>query len=111
MVPGSSYEVRMCDATGENCSDPLVVDTGKWGEVVAPFVSTPSPNFGDISAIKDKFQGSVAANHDIPRTDIAGPGGAGLPNTPDGKADFTDIPQGVAAFQGGSYPFTVPSCP
>ena len=109
--PAASYEVRMCDATGVICSTPLIVDTGPWGEVIAPYVSTPSPNFGDITAIKDKFQGATAATHDMPRTDIAGPGADGTDNTPDEKADFIDVPKALAAFQGGSYPFTLPSCP
>ena len=111
VVPNSEYEIRMCDDSGANCSGPLTVATGKWGEVVAPFVSTPSPNFGDVTAIKDKFQGETSASHDIPRTDLAGPGSVDAPNVPDEKADFTDVPQDLAAFQGGSFPYPVPACP
>jgi len=110
IVPGSSYEVRMCDAAGANCSDPLLIATGLWGDVASPFGGTSQPNFSDINAAVAKFQATVSAP-DTPRTDLTGPGSPGTPNVPNQDTDFADINAGVNAFQGGGYPFSVPECP
>ncbi len=110
IVPGASYEVRMCDTAGANCSDPLLVATGQWGDVVSPFGGTSQPNFSDINAVVAKFQSSASAP-DTPRPDLVGPGSPGAPNVPNQDTNFADINADVNAFQGGGYPFSVPACP
>ena len=106
IVPGATYEVRMCDATGATCSDPLTVATSKWGDVVAPFGGEAQPDFGDIGGIVDKFK-ILASAPDIVRTDLRGQSGRAV----DATADFADIGADVDAFKGFAYPFTVPACP
>ncbi len=110
IIPGSTYEVRMCDAAGANCSDPLAVSTGQWGDVVSPFGGMSQPNFSDINAAVAKFQTSLTAP-DTPRVDLVGPGAPGTPNTPNQDTNFADISADVGAFQGAAFPFDVPACP
>lgn len=65
ILPSSSYEIQMVDQScadlnDSNCySDPLIVTTGKWGDVSAPFAqNAPSqPNISDVLAIVDKWLG------------------------------------------------------
>jgi trimeric autotransporter adhesin len=109
IIPGSTYEVRICDADGIVCSDPLLVDTGKWGDVVTPF-GPSQPNFGDVSAILDGFRG-VATAPIVPRIDLIGSGSPGAPNEPNLLVNFGDVSASLDAFRGLSYPFTVPACP
>jgi len=103
VVPGSTYEIRMCDAVAGPCSDPVVVTTAKWGDVVAEYGGPSQPNFADIGAIVSKFQ-NVAAAPSIARTDL-------VPEVPNGVANFMDISAAVAGFTGFPYPFTAGSCP
>jgi len=110
IVPGSTCNVRMCDAGGGNCSDPLLVATGKWGDVVRPFGGGSQPNFGDVSSIVAKF-GNVASAPSTPRTDLVGPQGPGTPNTPNQGTNFSDVSNDVSAFSGFAYPYTVSACP
>jgi len=110
IVPGSTYNVRMCDAGGGNCSDPLLVATAKWGDVIRPFGGGSQPNFGDVSAIVAKF-GNVASAPSTPRTDVVGPQAPGTPNTPNQGTNFADVSNDVSAFSGFAYPYTVPACP
>ena len=110
IVPGSAYNVRMCDASGAVCSDPLLVGTGKWGDVIAAFGGGSQPNFGDVSAIVAKF-GNVASAPNTARTDLVGPQGPGTPNTPNQSTNFADVSNDVSAFSGFAYPYTVVSCP
>jgi len=109
VVPGSSYNVRMCDASGSNCSTPLRVDTGKWGDAIAPFGGGSQPSFADISAVVDKFR-NLASAPDTPRVDFVGAGSPGQPNTPNQMASFADVSAAVDAFRTYPYPFTVPAC-
>jgi len=109
IVPGAQYEIRHCINSGTLCSDPLLVSTGQWGDVVSPFGGTSQPNFSDINAIVAKFQVSSTAP-DIPRVDLAGPGATGVPNTPNAAANFLDISLDVGAFQSAAYPYTAPTC-
>jgi hypothetical protein len=110
VVPGSSYNVRMCDATGANCSDPLLVTTAKWGDVIRPFGGGAQPNFADINSIVQKFQ-NLATAPITPRADLVGTGNPGNPNTPNQAANFSDVSADVAAFGGFAYPYTVVACP
>ena len=110
IVPGSTYEVRMCDDAGNNCSDPLTVSTSKWGDVVAGFGGGSQPDFGDITALVDKFK-QLGGAKDMTRTDLRGGAGPGSPNTPDHVTNFSDISADVDAFKGFTYPFTIPTCP
>jgi len=110
VVPGSTYHVRMCDAGGSNCSAPLLVATGKWGDVIRGFGGGSQPNFGDINSIVQKF-GNLATAPSMPRADLVGVGNPGTPNTPNQVANFADVSNDVAAFGGFPYPFTVPTCP
>jgi murein DD-endopeptidase MepM/ murein hydrolase activator NlpD len=110
IVAGSAYEVRTCDVAGANCSGPLTVSTGKWGDVVSPFGGLSQPNFGDISAILDKFRG-VDFAPDTPRVDLVGTGSPGNPNIPNQIVNFSDVSAGLDAFRGIAFPYTVPACP
>jgi glucose/arabinose dehydrogenase len=109
IVPGSTYEVRMCDDV-ETCSDPIMVSTGSWGDVVAPFGGASQPNFGDVSAVVDKFRG-LASAPDITRSDLIGVGGQGGPNVPDQIVNFSDVSGVVDAFRASGFPYAVPPCP
>jgi len=110
IVPGSTYNVRICVVNGTNCSAPLLVATGKWGDVVRAFGGGFQPNFTDIFEVVDKFANSPGAP-DIPRVDLVGTGGPGQASTVNRVASFADISADVAAFQGFAYPHTVPACP
>jgi len=110
IVPGATYNVRMCDDTGGNCSPPILVGTGKWGDVIALFGGPTQPNFSDINSIVQKFQ-NLASAPSMPRADLVGVGNPGTPNTPNQVANFADISADVSAFTGFGYPFTVPDCP
>jgi len=110
VVPGSTYNVRMCDASGDDCSNPLLVATAKWGDVVRPFGGGSQPNFGDVNAIVQKFT-SLPSAPSMPRADLVGTQPPGTPNTPNQSANFADVSADVAAFSGFAYPYTVPACP
>jgi len=110
IVPGSTYNVRMCDVGGSNCSDPLLVATAKWGDVVRPFGGQSQPNFADVSSIVDKFR-NLSSAPDIPRVDLIGNGNQGQPDTPNQAANFADISADVDAFRGFAYGYAVPPCP
>jgi hypothetical protein len=102
IVPGSTYEVHTCDASGANCSAPLIVATGKWGDVVPGFGGSGQPNFADITATVDKFKENPQAP-DVSRTDM-------VPEIPNQVTNFADITAGVDAFKGAAYPLTIPAC-
>ena len=106
IIPGATYEVRTADAaclaTGvDSCmSVPLIVGTGKWGDVIAPFFVSAGdvePSFLDISSVVAKFLGDAMAPTKS-RTKL-------VPNSPDptGSTDFRDIAADVGAFLGGGY--------
>jgi len=112
IVPGSEYHVRICAAGGTPCSDPLLVATAKWGDLIRPFGGSSQPNFGDISSLVSKFS-ELPSAPDMPRADLmrvgAAPGQSN--NTPDQVANFSDIAADVLAFRGFPYHFTAASCP
>jgi len=111
IVPGSTYNIRMCDPSGTNCSAvPLLVATAKWGDVIRGFGGGSQPNFGDVSAIVAKF-GNVTSAPSTPRTDIVGPQAPATPNTPNQGTNFADVSNDVSAFSGFPYPYTVLACP
>jgi len=110
IVPGSRYDVRMCNPDGSGCSAPVVVETSKWGDAVRPFGGGSQPNFADIEAALRRF-GNQATAPDLPRVDFTGVGNPGAPNTPNQATNFADISNDVSAFMGFPYAYTVPACP
>jgi hypothetical protein len=112
IVPSATYDVQAvaCDTAVEaNYSPVLTVKTAKWGDIVDPF-SPPSPttqpDFGDISAVVDKFRSDPTAPIKA-RAQLH-------PNIPIPSAsiDFSDISSCVEAFRGGAYPYAGPAaCP
>jgi len=97
IVPGSTYDVRMCDAAGANCSSPLLVATCKYGDVIRPFGGSSQPSFSDVSATVAKFANRAAAPS-TPRTDKRGPGSPGQPDTPNQTTSFVDIDTSMTGF-------------
>ena len=108
VVPGSIYEVsaveKGCEGSEDNFSDPLVITTGKWGDIVSPYGGGSQPDFADIVAIVFRFQEAASAVI-IPRADL-------VPEEPNQAANFADIAADVSAFSGSAYPYAGPqSCP
>jgi len=113
VVPGGTYELRAindtCDPQEQGSySTPLeVVTVPQWGDVVAPFnppSATVQPDFGDISALVDKFRNAPNAPP-MTAADL-------YPSLPDQLLDFSDISLVVDAFRGAAYPFPGPTaCP
>jgi len=108
IMPGSEYavqrvDVSCADTADEGCySAPLVMLTGKYGDVWPLFEhpdNPPQPDFGDIAALVQKFlaAGPVAA----PIKAVA----QLQPNNvfPDRAIDFRDIATCVEAFLGVPY--------
>lgn len=110
VVPGTDYEVRICEQSGTVCSDPFMIETGVWGDVVAPYQGTGQPNFADIASIVDGFRGLVGAP-DTPRMDLLGKPEGSNANVPDQVISMRDVALAVDAFSGLPYPYSVPSCP
>jgi len=117
VVPSSVYEVQVVDDTCADLNDPgcysapFTVWTVRWGDVFEPYAEYTGggqPNFGDISRIVSKFQG-VAGAVTVPRADLAGPTGPGIPNVPNRTANFGDVSVCVSAFSGFPYPYTLPT--
>ncbi len=116
IVPSATYELQaiepVCASTacfdmGEAVySEPLILHTSKWGDLVGDCTLTAcsSPqgiaDFVDIAAVVDKFKNTDGAQSKT-RTDLAG-------NLPDLKIDFMDISYAVEAFRGLGYPFDGP---
>ncbi len=113
IVPGSTYHVQRASADcpasldDDDCfSEPLVVTTGKWGDVAAPFGGNGQPDFTDIASLVDKFQ-SLPSGPPKARAQLQ-------PNIarPISPIDFSDIAADIDAFSGASYAFDGPmSCP
>jgi hypothetical protein len=114
LMPGSSYAIDLVDAScwdfqDPSCySDPLVVQTGKWGDVMPPFdgddPGAPQPDFHDITGVIKKF----LAAPDAPLKASA----QLQPNVvfPNRRVSFKDVAACVSAFIGDPYPFVGP-CP
>jgi hypothetical protein len=116
VVPSSTLSVRTfginCmgrEATCTNISDPLEIGTARWGDVQVPFNppdASAQPDFGDVSALVDKFRNQPRALNKV-RTKLQ-------PDIPNMSSDvgFTDISECVNAFKGTGFPFAGPlPCP
>lgn len=114
VIPSSTYSIRhlpfACRGAESACtavSDPLVVTTQRWGDVIVPFQDSQSPltqpNISDVAAIADKFKNLPTA---IPaaRTDLN-------PAIPDGFTNIADIASAVDSFKGLAYVFNMGNCP
>ncbi len=110
IVPGSEYEVQqfmdtICIPEVDCYTNPLVVQTGKWGDVIAPFDdgSEPQqPNIADVLAIVDKWLGSpdpLKTQAQLQPHIIDPTVGAGI----------ADILKCVDAWLGVSYPYSGPN--
>ncbi len=111
IVPGGVYHVEAIDSVCDlgvttNFSQPLVVTTSGWGDVVGAFDesagSWTAPNgsadiTADVVAILDKFTGQQNAPLKA-RVDLQ-------PATPDRVIDILDATAAVDAFRGFGYPF------
>jgi hypothetical protein len=115
IVPGSSYTAQRADVScssldDEGCfSDALTIETAKWGDV-APTYFAPGgpaqPDFGDISALVDKF---TAAPTSPPKARAQLQ--PSVPK-PQDAISFTDIANCIDAFTGAAFPYAGPSaCP
>jgi len=108
ILPGSQYEIRFGDhdcmnSGNEDClSPPIVVSTGKWGDIETPFGGMSQPNFSDVSAEVDKFRQIVGAPIK-PRSQLRN-----NQTDPSVRVNFTDISLCVNAFQGFAYPYAGP---
>jgi len=102
IAPNSTYEISLCESVAGPCSEPRIVQTGEWADVVAPFGGASQPSFGDISATVDAFRG-IAGHAGIMRTDM-------VPAIPNHVANFQDISAAVDAFRGFPFPFLPPAC-
>lgn len=94
VVPGARYEIRNCTAT--RCTPPLIMDTGVYGDVAAPF-GAAQPNFGDISAQVATFQGTaglISLTRALLRPSLLDPSTG---------TSFVQISATVSAFQGFPY--------
>lgn len=118
VVPSSAYTVQAIDCecgfdSAANYSAPLVMNTGKWGDIVPPRAGEGSdqPDFTDLAALVDKFQGLPTAPSRtvcklVPR--VPNPCGGDV----SGFVSFSDIGALVDAFTGRPYPFGPPDpCP
>ncbi len=111
IVRSSVYDVELVD---ESCaefldnvdcySDPLQIQTSKWGDVFLPFEDQvpPQPDFADIAALVSKFKGSILPLKSHARLQ---------PNVPDlsQPVDFADISKCVDGFLQRPYPFPGPT--
>ncbi|MGB2986978.1 MAG: Ig domain-containing protein [Phycisphaerae bacterium] len=128
VIPNGTYEIQAIDSTcpiysRSSYSEPLVINTSKWGDVVGEFYLDPedcrttpngytdcwSPpngvvNFDDISSGVDKFRNLIGAPQKS-RADIAGDPPLGIV---DNICNFVDISYCVDAFRGLPYPFYGP---
>ena len=106
--PNATYNVSSCDAGGGNCSTPIVVSTGVWGDArgVGGLVPDGATNFADINGIVGKFGGSAGAPS-IVFSDLRGAAGFDT----DGGANFADVNAAVGAFGGTPYGGGTATCP
>ncbi|MBI1825002.1 MAG: right-handed parallel beta-helix repeat-containing protein [Planctomycetes bacterium] len=116
VIPSSAYDVRQfaasCQGNEGYCtavSSALRVNTGRWGDVIAPFQS-PSPaaltqpNISDVAAVVDKFK-AVPTAIIAARCDVN-------PAIPNGRVDIADVANIVDGFKNLAYPLLGPSaCP
>lgn len=105
VVPGSQYDVRICETETGPCSAPLRIETAKFGDIVAPLNLT---NFQDIGSVLDKFAGRPTAPSKT-RTKLR------EPVNPASLVNFQEAQAATSAFQGRTYkqlaPTPPPTCP
>ncbi len=110
IVPGGVYQVdaldSSCGVASENFSDPLVLATAAWGDVVGLFSAADAawtaPNgvvevTADVVSVLDRFSSRPSAPSKA-RADVQ-------PDTPDLKITITDVTRVLDAFSGASFPF------
>ncbi len=114
IIPESRYALQAIDEYSYNdpnmnewwYSFPMTVQTGKWGDVVAPFdrfTSSSQPSIADILAIVDKWLGELEPRK--ARAQLQ-------PQIPNPSADvgIADILKAVDAWLGSPYPYPIDSC-
>lgn len=111
ILPDSEYEIERMLGENAACSKELTFFTGRWGDGVYPFAGsgTTQPDFGDISAIVDKYK-NVAGAPRKARCMLAGRGASGDVNLAI-DVDFTHISACVDAFKGKPFPYEIQLCP
>ncbi len=119
IVPSSAYDVQTfasaCQDIEEECpmiSDPLRLETTRWGDVSPPFSPpdlTDQPDFNDISALVNKFKNAPGAPIKA-RALLAGTNANGEID-PTLDLGFTHISACVDAFKGLPYPYQIAGCP
>ncbi len=122
IVPSSVYEVEnlaaSCEGNEANCaaaSSPLSIHTARWGDVAIPYNPpslTVQPDFGDVSALVNKFKDTPGAPIKA-RALLVGEDSFGniTPAIMNVNFGFTHIAACVDAFKGKPYPHIVESCP
>ena len=117
IVPSSLYNVEVlaascsCPSNEANCtavSSPLEITTTRWGNVESPYQrgSIPQPDFGDVSALVNKFKSAPGAP--IKTRALLVPNDISTLINVD--VGFDQISACVDAFKGLPYPFTPASC-
>ncbi len=119
IVPSSVYGVEnvaaSCVGVEASCtavSSPLEISTSRWGDVTDPYnppSTTSQPDFGDISALVNKFKSADGAPIKA-RALLGGTDEQGLFNV-SFDLSFTHISACVDAFKGFPYPYTIQACP
>lgn len=119
IVPSSLYQVEnlaaSCAGNEAGClavSDPLEINTVRWGDIETPYnppSATVQPDVADISSLVNKFR-SVPTAPNKARALLAGPPPFGIVN-PAPDLDFSHISACVDAFRGLPYPYTIEACP
>ena len=115
VVPGSIYQAQLVYSdcpnwqTSELCySEPLTIDTAKWGDIVFPLspgTSSSQPDISDVLATVNKWLGSLepAKVRSLMEPDFL------MPNV---SVSIADILRVVDAWLGVPYPFGGPvACP
>jgi len=115
VVPSSQYEVQTLPSESAACGDllermlsePLVLTTGRWGDIANPFnppSPDPQPDTSDISALVDKFKSSLGAP--IKARALLADNNVEIAS----DFNFTHISMCVDAFKGLPYPYKPGKC-
>lgn len=116
IVPSSVYEVSMvganCSGSEDSCvsvSSPLVVQTTRWGDVEMLYSPSPGqPDFGDITAMVNKFKGLAGAPIKARTLLLGDVDGGNINIVPD--LNFNHVAVCVDAFRGKPYPHEPCGC-
>ena len=117
IVPSSSYEVQFVAAncnvnSSASYSPSLIIETARWGDVALPFAApgvSGQPDFGDVSAMVNKFKSAPGAPSKVHTKLSSGQPTGELYLATD--VSFESISAAVDAFRGLAYPYTITSCP